>query len=115
MEENRSSRVEAAKAMAKAICSSYGPRGCLCNFGASKCHAVVLYQDFAIAALLGAEKAGFMLIRKEEYDALQGGGRNGLVRREDRTHYAESISRITDDGTGAGLGAEESAGENVRT
>src|SRR4029450_9325756 len=113
MNENRSVRVEAAKAMAKAICSSYGPRGCLCNFGDTKCHAVVLYQDFAIAALLGAEKAGFVLIRKEEYDALQRRGRDSIVRGEDRTHYAESISRITNDGAGTGMGAEESAGENV--
>jgi len=100
-------RVETVKAVAKAICASIGPKPhCLCNGNIQQCIAIGMYQDFAIAALLGAERAGYVLIRKEELDALQGRGRDGIVRGEDRSNYGESISRITNDGAGAGVGTE---------
>lgn len=61
-EEEREVRIEAVKIMARAICSSQGPRPlCLCS-GNGHCHALTLYGDFAISALLALEKEGFMIL-----------------------------------------------------
>lgn len=56
-------RVEVIKVMARAICSSQGPRpSCLCHGNGGKCHAIILYGDYAISALLALERAGYEII-----------------------------------------------------
>jgi hypothetical protein len=61
---NREIRVAAIKAMARGICSQFGPKpGCFCGGSERKCHATILYHDFGMYALLGMEKEGFFVMK----------------------------------------------------
>jgi len=63
-------RLEAAVCIARSICSSQGPSGgCWCKGEKMHCHAPTLYSDFAISALLGLERAGYVVVKKQEEEA----------------------------------------------
>lgn len=63
-EDQRIVRVAAATVVARAICRSHSRHpDCICRGEASRCHAAQLYDDFAVAAVLGLEKAGFVLTK----------------------------------------------------
>lgn len=56
----REARVDQATVMARGICLATGPKpSCICQGDPTRCHAAAFYSDFAIAALLGLERAGY--------------------------------------------------------
>ena len=58
--------------MAKGICQNFGPKpGCFCGQSDRKCHATILYHDFAMYALLALEKNGFAVLKLPDIDFTQ--------------------------------------------
>lgn len=57
----RARRVEMVEIVARAICKASGPPpACLCGDDKRRCHAVLLYNCFAVPAVVALERAGML-------------------------------------------------------
>lgn len=57
-------RLPIIRVIARALCHSMRgtKRDCFCDGDTRRCHAAMLYDDFATAALFGLERAGYMIL-----------------------------------------------------